>query len=103
MSIDISNGIKEIKHKDTWKRVGALTCGSLVGSLSVMLTNKLTKNNSKVVQYGAGTLASGVITVVALGMGYDNLGMGSAMVSSGQALNTITSLVFDKNISKLMN
>lgn len=91
-----------IKQKETWKKVCALACGNLLGSVGVMLTNKLTNNSSRVLQYGAGTLSSGAVAIMSFGLGYENVGMGSAMVSAGQALNTATSLVFDKSIAELM-
>ena len=84
------------------EEVGALAGGSFLGSVAVMLTNKLTKNSSRVLQYGTGTISSGAVAVVALGMGYENVGMGSAMVSAGQALNTATSLFLDKSIAEIM-
>jgi len=106
-TIDLKNnldaGFQVIKQKDTWKRVAGLACGSLLGSVSVMLTNKLTNKSSRVLQYGTGTVASGTIAVIALGMGYENIGLGSAMVGAAQALNTVTSLVFDKSIAELVN
>jgi hypothetical protein len=75
----------------------------LLGSVAVMLTNKLTNKSSRVLQYGTGTVSAGTVAVIALGMGYENVGLGSAMVGAGQALNTATSLIFDKNISELVN
>ena len=99
---NIDAGFREIKQRDTWKKVGALACGNLLGSVGVMLTNKLTKNSSKVLKNGAGTISSGMVAVISFGLKHENLGMGSAMVSAGQALNTATSLLFDKSISEII-
>ena len=99
---NIDAGFNVIKQKNTWKKVGALACGSLLGSVAVMLTNKLTSKSSRVLQYGTGTVSSGTVAVIALGMGYEHIGMGSAMVSAGQALNTTTSLLLDKSIAEIM-
>jgi hypothetical protein len=96
-------GTGKIKQKDTWQRIGALAGGSLLGSGAIMLTDKLTNNSSKVLRYGAGTISSGIVAVASLGFGYDNVGYGAGMVSAGQAINTVTSLLFNKNLNELLD
>jgi len=99
---NINTGASKITQKDTWHKIGALACGSLLGSVGVMLTNKLMSNSSRVFQYGVGTLSSGALAVISLGFGFDNVGYGAGMVSAGQALNTASSLLFDKSIGELI-
>jgi hypothetical protein len=48
-------------------------------------------------------LGAGTVAVLALGRGYENVGLGSAFVTVGQAANTATSLVFDKNVAELIS
>jgi hypothetical protein len=103
MKKNIKTGINEITKKDTCKRAGGLLFGSFLGSVAVMLTDRLTSKNNKVLQYGAGTLSSGTVAVLALGMGYENIGLGSAIIGASQAINTATSLVFKQNVSELTN
>ena len=100
---NIDTGIKEISKKDTWRRACGLLCGSLLGSVAVMVSDKLTNSSNKFLRYGAGTIASGTVAVLALGMKYENVGLGSVIVCAGQAINTATSLVFNKNTAELLS
>jgi len=99
-SLDMNKGVKALKSKDTLKRVCYLAGGSLLSRVAVILVNKLTSGTSQSLQYGVGSVASGVVTAGALGMGYLDLGYGSAMVTAEQLINTGSSLLTGKSIGE---
>ena len=103
---NIDTGFNEFKQKSTWRRVGAVACGSLLGSAAVILTNKLTSRSSKVFQYGTGTLGAGAVAIASLGVEKeftDYMGFGAAMVCAGQAVNTASTLLTNKTIAEWVN
>ena len=103
LKANISIGIERIKEKETWRKIGGGACGMLFGSLAVSVTDKLTSNSNRVLRYSSGTLSSGLVTVLLLGMDYKVASYGAGMVSAGQAINTVTSLVFNKDFNELLN
>ena len=96
-------GAMSLKSKDTLKRVGKLAGGSLISRVAVILVNKVTSGTSQAFQYAVGSVASGVITAGAMGMNWDDVGYGSAMVTAEQLINTGSSLITGKSISENLN
>ena len=97
---DIKNGLNKMTQKATWQRVGAITLGSFVSNLAVMGANRLVSGGN-ITKFGAGTLASGVVTIGSFALGYENAGYGSAATTAVQGLNFATSIVTGKNVSQL--
>jgi len=99
----MTKGWDNVKSKETVNRLLKLVGGSLMSNVAVILTNKLINPNAHpAFQYGVGTVASGVITVGALGLGYTDVGFGSGLVTANQLINTGTSLVTGKNLNQLL-
>ena len=103
LSRKVDVGFNEIKQKETWENVLGFAFGNFLGSFAVSLTDKLTSNNSRVLRYGAGTLSSGALSIMAFGMKYKRIGYGAAAISATRAINTATSLLFDKSVGELLN
>ena len=103
LNADFKRGKDTLKSKETLKKVGLLAVGSLSGKIAVALSNKLTSNTTQVFQYGAGSLSSGIVTMLALGTGYSDIGYGSAMITADQLINTASTLLTGKNLSQNLN
>ena len=96
----ISQGTNSLKSGDTIKKVAQLVGDSFLSNCAVILTDKLLKSQRQTVQYGAGACASAVVTISALGMGYENVGYGSALVTANQVINTGSSLITGKSLNQ---
>jgi len=96
-------GASKMKNKEVLRRILHLAGGNLLGNVAVILSNKLTAGSTPALQYGAGTLSSGLVSVAALGLKHDEVGMGCAMISAGQLVNTASTLLTGKSINQHLN
>ena len=98
----MTKGWDSVKSKETVNRLLRLVGGSLASNVAVILTNKFIASGNPTAQYGLGAVASGVITIGALGFGYTDVGFGSGLVTANQIINTGTSLVSGKSLNQLL-
>ena len=99
------SGLKTIKQKETWKRVGAIAGGTMLASIGVIISNKLIDYVSEELslRFASETVAAGAVAMLCFGMGWDNVGYGAASTTAVQAINTATTLVTGQSLVQLIN
>ena len=93
-------GASSIKSSETLKRIFKVAGGNLLGNVAVILSNRLTAGSTPTLQYGAGTISSGLVTIASLGLNHNDIGAGSGLVTAGQLINTCSFLLTGKSINQ---
>ena len=100
VSETMKKGTKSIKSKDTLMRICKLAGGSILGQVAVAISNYVFDGSKQVVQYGAGSVASAVVTIATLGLGYTDVGIGAGVVTANQLVNTASSMLTGKSLNQ---
>ena len=100
--LNINKGVTALRTSSTWKRVGGVALGSLVAGIGASVIKKVAPDSvGSAGKFAGGTCIAGIISIGCFAMGYENAGVGSAMITVNQALNTATLLIMDKSIAEL--
>ena len=94
------SGASVARSGETISRICKSACGALLSEVSLILSNRLTSGTSPALQYGVGTLASGLVTVAAFGLDQNDVGLGSGWVTANQLINTGSTLLTGKTINQ---
>ena len=100
-----ATGGKAIKQKDTWKKVGAIACGTMLASVGVAVSNRVVGlvTTNRTARYAGGSVAAGFVSMICFGVNWNYVGFGAASTTAIQVLNTAFSATVGKSLAEFVS